>query len=115
MIDVNVKMVRKLAELQCTQAEAAAFFGITVGRFARLLKQYPALKYAWQHGLEVGKISLRRLQWAHAVKNPAMAIHLGKNILGQSDKVKNELSGEDGGPIEVEFIGSKEDKASEVD
>jgi hypothetical protein len=37
---------------------------------------------------EGGKISLRRMQWQLAEKSPAMAIFLGKNHLGQTDKME---------------------------
>ena len=37
---------------------------------------------------ENGIISLRRTQFQLAEKSPAMAIFLGKNLLGQTDKVE---------------------------
>ena len=36
---------------------------------------------------EGGKASLRRMQWRLAERNAAMAIFLGKNILGQRDSI----------------------------
>jgi len=41
--------------------------------------------YAQKRGS--GRISLRRIQFRLAQKNAAMAIFLGKNMLGQTDKV----------------------------
>lgn len=35
-----------------------------------------------------GKASLRRTQFKLAEKNPSMAIFLGKNLLGQTDRVE---------------------------
>ena len=37
-----------------------------------------------------GKASLRRMQWKLAETNPSMAIFLGKNLLGQSDRPEQE-------------------------
>lgn len=37
-----------------------------------------------------GKASLRRTQWRLAETNPSMAIFLGKNLLGQSDRPEQE-------------------------
>jgi hypothetical protein len=43
-----------------------------------------------------GKVALRKLQWEHAKSSPAMAIFLGKNILGQTDRqtLDNRISGD---------------------
>jgi AraC-like DNA-binding protein len=47
------------------------------------------------------KVSLRRAQMKSALNgNTTMQIWLGKQWLGQSDKVDNTLAGKDGGPIE---------------
>jgi hypothetical protein len=45
-------------------------------------------------GRAEGQKKLRRLQWKQAEHNPTMAIFLGKQYLGQADKVetKNESS-----------------------
>jgi hypothetical protein len=59
---------------------------------------------------ETGKISLRRRQWQLAEKSPAMAIFLGKNILGQTDKMENTFaSGQDTvGKLVFDFGGKKD-------
>jgi hypothetical protein len=112
---VNADTVRQLGMLQCTQKEAAAFFDITLSTFRRLLRQEPAVRKAWDQGLEGGKISLRRKQMRLANSNPAMAIFLGKQYLGQQDVNRNEVTGKGGEPvafrgkIQVEFIKSKTD------
>ena len=49
-----------------------------------------------------GKVSLRRTQWTLAEKSPAMAIFLGKNYLGQSDKV--EFAGNKNNPLKIETV-----------
>jgi hypothetical protein len=43
-----------------------------------------------------GKVALREFQWEHAKSSPAMAIFLGKNILGQTDRqsLDSQVSGD---------------------
>lgn len=50
-----------------------------------------------------GAQSLRRAQYQKAVKggDTTMQIWLGKNILGQTDKMATEVTGANGGPIEM--------------
>lgn len=71
--------VKRLAKLQCTMREAAAFFGIAVSTFKARLDQDQALADAWEHGRQLGLISLRRAQFRAAERgNSALLIHLGK-------------------------------------
>jgi hypothetical protein len=80
-IEIDADQVKKLAAMQCTNVEIAAFFNCDEGtirkRFSDVLSK----------GRETGKISLRRMQWQSAEKgNTSMLIWLGKQYLGQSDK-----------------------------
>lgn len=61
------------------------------------------LKAAFARGAEMGKASLRRLQWKSAQSNPVMQIFLGKQYLGQADKVETS-KGEDKGAAYKQFI-----------
>lgn len=84
-IEINERIVLGLAKILCTNEEIAAVVechpDTLVDRFSDLLKK----------GREQGKASLRREQYRLAVKgNPTMLIWLGKNHLGQSDKVQVE-------------------------
>ena len=76
---IDGEQVKKLAALQCTYQEMAAFFDCdetTLRRnFASVIKE----------GKEAGKMSLRRYQFELAKKSAAMAIFLGKNYLNQTD------------------------------
>lgn len=77
----------RLAEIDCTYAEIAAVLGITVQSLA---KTYTQIIKA---GREHGKQSLKRAQFKTALKgNPQMLIWLGKQRLGQRDKVDNSHS-----------------------
>ena len=98
---VKLTEVRRLAGLQCTLEEAGAFFGMTATGFRKLLKNDSRVQEAWDLGFETGKISLRRKQHRLAGTNAQMAIHLGKQYLGQVDAKSLELSGKAGAPIET--------------
>lgn len=80
----------KLCAMMCTKEEIYNFFGVshdTLERWCKdtygedisdVMKQYQAN----------GKVSLRRIQFKLAEKNPTMAIFLGKNYLGQKDVIE---------------------------
>jgi hypothetical protein len=57
---------------------------------------------------ENGLISLRRTQFQLAEKSPAMAIFLGKNLLGQTDKLEQKVTDDSVKNIEITFRDAKE-------
>jgi hypothetical protein len=81
--------VYKLAKLGCTDVEIADFFGVSEDTFARRKKDDPEVAMALMTGRADVKMSLRRLQWRSAQKSITMQIWLGKQFLGQSDKVED--------------------------
>ena len=100
-VAIDLEQVQKLCGLQCTDAEIAAFLGVSVRTFERR-KATPAMAEAMERGRSKGKVSLRRYLWALAAKgNPAAAIFLSKNLLGYKDYVANEISGPEGAPIAI--------------
>lgn len=90
--EIDQQNFEKLCGLQCTKEEICGFFDVTDKTLEnwckRIYKAGFSEVFAQKRG--VGKISLRRYQFELAKKNAAMAIFLGKNILGQSDTVKVE-------------------------
>ena len=83
---IDPEQVKKLALIQCTMIEMAAFFECSVDtlerRFADVIKI----------GRENGKTSLKRKQFEIAMSgNVGMLIWLGKQHLGQKDQVENEM------------------------
>lgn len=91
--EIDKKDFESLLRLQCTLGEVAAFFDMkldgcsedTIQRWCkRTYNENFAAVAAKMY--EVGKISLRRIQFRLAEKSAAMAIFLGKQYLGQSDK-----------------------------
>ena len=100
---IDKKLFETLCGLQCTLFEIASACGCdrkTIEAWCKREYRRP-FKEVFAEKRGRGKISLRRLQWQHAEKSPAMAIFLGKNYLGQSDSQSMEISGADGGPIRV--------------
>jgi len=93
--EIDWEQVKKLCAIQCTRDEIAAYLGVSHDTLQRrALKDYDKyfkdLREEWAAG---GLCSLRRKQWLLADKNAAMAIFLGKQMLGQKDDYKNFHSG----------------------
>lgn len=80
-VELDLEQAEKLGALHCTYSEASAFLNVPEST----LKTRKDFSSAFEKGKEVGKISLRRIQLRLAQKSAAMAIFLGKNILGQKD------------------------------
>jgi len=97
-IKIDYELVKKLAHIQCTQIEIASILEVSVDTLQRD-KEFCGI---YKKGQEEGKMSLRRIQWKLANNdNVTMAIWLGKQYLGQTDK--QELSGNSDSPIIVKF------------
>lgn len=77
-----------LCGIQCTEAEIAAFFDCSTDTISRWCVQTYEQSFAdvFAEKRLKGKVSLRRAQFALAMKNPTMAIFLGKNYLGQKNE-----------------------------
>ena len=86
---IDYDMVEKLAGIQCTQQEIASFLGCSVDT----LQRDETFCGIYKKGMENGKMSLRRIQYKLAEKNPTMAIWLGKQYLGQKDTINNTNTG----------------------
>jgi hypothetical protein len=80
--------VQRLAEIHCTFQEIAHVLDWPYQR----LVSHPSFLLSFQKGWEIGKASLRRLQWDCALTgNVVMLIWMGKQILGQRDVVTAEV------------------------
>jgi len=95
---VRLKKIKKIAMLQCTQAEAAALLDMPVDVFKRLLLR-PSVRAAWDQGKQLGRVGLRRIQWRHARMYPQMAKFLGENYLEQ--RTREEVTNREA--VAVEF------------
>jgi hypothetical protein len=82
------EQVEKLASIGCTFEEIATVLGITPWQLSKRRKSDTEFEQRIQKGLAHFKVSLRRMQYQAAQKgNVAMLIWLGKQVLGQTDKV----------------------------
>lgn len=71
--------------------------GVARETFEQFLGRDIKGREAWENSKEIGKASLRRTQFKLAETNVAMAIWLGKQLLGQRDVT--ELHGKDGAAL----------------
>jgi len=100
-IIVDWTTVDKLLAIFCIGEEVAGFLNISYDTLERRCKEDKKSSFADYSKLKrgTGKASLRKKQWLLADHNPAMAIFLGKNYLGQADKIHMEATGKDGKPL----------------
>ena len=100
-LSIDPEQVKKLAMMQCTNVEIAAFFDCDEGTIRKRFSD------ELTKGRESGKISLRRMQWKSCENgNVTMQIWLGKQYLGQTDSPTRP---EDADPIPlVDFRGKNE-------
>ena len=82
--EIDYNAVEKLASMQCTQEEIANFLELSV----RTLQRDETFCRIYKKGVDAGKMSLRRIQFKLAEKSASMAIFLGKQYLGQKDKLE---------------------------
>ena len=85
---LNKKEFEKLCHMLCTTSEIAAYFEMSKDTLYEAVKREYKENFStiYAQKKEGGKISLRRKQHQLAEKSAAVAIFLGKNYLGQSDK-----------------------------
>lgn len=109
--ELDKQEFEKLCFLQCTINEICAWFGIddkTLNKWCK--KNYKAnFSEVFSQKRKNGLISLRRTQFQLAETSPAMAIFLGKNLLGQTDKVEETVKGDTDRTINITFTKPKEE------
>ena len=111
---IDQKEFEKLCFLQCTKQEFCSWFDTTDKTLERWCKETYGMGFSevFRIKRENGIISLRRTQFQLAEKSPAMAIFLGKNLLGQTDKVEQTVNGGEAlTNINVRFIKDKSEAA----
>ena len=92
---LSPESLRAYLEAQCTDEQCAAKFGfadmenerIDVAGFIDAVKSDEALKIVYITGRKSGEAILKQAQWNDGMKNSSERIWLGKQHLGQSDKV----------------------------
>lgn len=117
-IDIDAQQFESLCVMQCTLDEIAGFFRCSEDTIERWCKREYKMNFAevFKQKRAGGRISLRRFQFRLAETNPTMAIWLGKQWLGQSDKQEIAVSRNDDETIRAMsdfFAEKKEAKAHE--
>ena len=98
-IEIDFAQLEKLASLQCTDQEIAAWFHCTARTIEKRRKE-PLFKEAMERGKAMGRISVRRAQMKLLeAGNATMGVWLGKQLLGQRDVTPIELTGSNGSAI----------------
>jgi len=87
--EINYEMVKKLANIHCTQKEIASVLDLSV----KTLQRDEEFCRIYNKGIEEGKSALRRMQWRSAeAGSDRMLIFLGKQYLGQSNKMDMQIA-----------------------
>jgi len=113
---INWEEFDKLCSFQCTLQEIAAWFNCSVDGIEKKCKKEKGMKFSdyYKEKRKIGLISLRRKQMQVALAgNVTMLIFLGKQYLGQSDKVDHTTKGDSIKPIEVVVSSKNEAKIFE--
>jgi len=87
---IDQKTFEGLCKIHCTEEEIAGIFECSVETLNQWCKRTfgDTFLEVYKKFSAQGKASLRRTQFKLAEKNPSMAIFLGKNLLGQTDRVE---------------------------
>lgn len=100
-------MIKTLAGYMCTDEEISAVLGVNLDTLLNE-RNKETFSECKKRGIDEGKASLRRKQYEIAMKgNASMLIWLGKQWLGQTDKVENTTSFEDLSPL-AELLKKKD-------
>lgn len=81
---LDPETVRFLASIGCTQQEIADYFGVAQSTVSENYRS------EWNLGYGQSKITLRKRQWNASKRSVPMMIHLGKHMLGQTEKATPE-------------------------
>ncbi len=99
-IEIDYEQTEKLSSILCTQAEIAAVIGVSLST----LEHDQKFLRIHQKGLEIGRASVRRMQYKSAEGgNPTMLIWLGKQYLDQKDQKNTEISTPEGKFIVIDI------------
>ena len=88
--EINQTEFEKLCGLQCTKEEICDWFRVTDKTLDAWCKRTYQCNFSviFEQKRSTGKISLRRMQFKLTEKSATMAIWLGKQYLGQTDKAE---------------------------
>lgn len=93
-IEIDFELLADLCALYCTRDEICSFLKVDDETLSTRIKErgYESFSTYYKKHLGGGKISLRRLQWKAANEGSIpMLIWLGKQVLGQKDKIEQDI------------------------
>ena len=92
LIEIDQTEFKKLCGMLCTKEEIAGFFDVSEDTIERWCKRTYNMTFSdtFKTFSSRGKIKLRRMQFKLAETSAAMAIFLGKQMLGQKDHIEYE-------------------------
>lgn len=102
--EVDLSKLPAMCRIQCTAEECASVFGISVDTLDSRIMEAHGCNFSefYKRHSGGGKSSLRRLQWKSARSgNVAMLIWLGKQWLGQTDKIVHAEDEASAQPVQV--------------
>jgi len=102
--EFNLVELEKLAAMQATDEEIAAWFDVSQKTVQRMKKSNAEFREILQKGRAKGRISVRRNLFELSKHNVAASIFLAKNLLGYKNFVEYT---EDGTPIRIERVNIK--------
>jgi hypothetical protein len=94
LIEIKWEQVDEMCLIQCTGEEQAGILGIDYETLNRACKREKDLSFKEYYAQKSagGKQSLRRRQYTTAMEgNPTMLVWLGKNWLGQTDRIEADV------------------------
>lgn len=102
-VQFDLSGLTDLARIGCTNETMAHLLGVGKATLQRRIADTPAVADAIAEGRAGMERSLRTAQLRNALGgNATMQIWLGKQVLGQRDIRAVELTGSDGGPLELQ-------------
>jgi len=99
MTDADWDKLINMIRIQCTQDEICGIFGMDHKTLDRIIKERGegGFSHLFKKHSDEGRASLRRAQWKAAQDgNPTMLVWLGKQMLGQTDKMQHGGTNDDG-------------------
>ena len=93
-IEIDWKIFDNLCYIQCTLREIAMFMGLSERTIERKVKEERGMTFVSYYAIKKGNglISLRRMMFQQAEKNPAILIFMAKNHLGMADRQDIEVT-----------------------
>ncbi len=102
-VEFDLEDLKKLAQVGCTNQTMASLLGVSKATLQRRIADTPEVAQTIEDGRSNMERNLRVAQLSTAVRgNATMQIWLGKQLLGQRDIRAVELTGADGGPMEMQ-------------